>query len=117
MVTMQVLVSVIDDGQADAAGVTESATSDEMAAVDAFNDRLRTAGQLLFAQGLAAPEEAVVVDARGEAPVESPGPALPGAEYVAGFWIWDVPDLETARSLAVDASRACNRKLEVRVTG
>ena len=45
---MQFLISVIDDS-------TESATGTEMAAIDAFNDRLRAEGHWVFAGGLAAP--------------------------------------------------------------
>jgi RNA polymerase sigma-70 factor (ECF subfamily) len=41
---MQYLISVIDDGQALAAHQTESATADEMAAIDAFNERLIARG-------------------------------------------------------------------------
>jgi hypothetical protein len=33
---------------------------------------------------------------------------------VAGLWIWEAPDLDVALKLAVDGSKACNRKLEVR---
>jgi hypothetical protein len=111
---MQVLVSVIDDGQAEAAGATESATTAEMAAVDAFNERLRAAGQLVYAQGVSAPEDSAVIDARGGEPVVTSGLVGGGDEYMAGFWIWDVADLDTARDLAADASRACNRKIELR---
>ena len=42
---MQYLVSVIDD----TAGL---ATADEMAAIDAFNDRLRAEGHWVYANGL-----------------------------------------------------------------
>src|SRR6266446_3264431 len=56
---MQYLVSVIDD----TAGL---ATPDEMAAIDAFNDRLTAEGHWVFAGGLAAPSSATVIDNRGE---------------------------------------------------
>jgi hypothetical protein len=55
---MQYLVSVIDD----TAGL---ATTDEMAAIDAFNDRLMAQGHWVFAAGLAAPSTATVIDNRG----------------------------------------------------
>ena len=45
---MQYLVSVIDD----TAGL---ATPDEMAAIDAFNDRLQAEGHWVFAGGLGGP--------------------------------------------------------------
>ena len=57
---MQYLVSVIFDK----AGL---ATPDEMAAIDAFNDRLVAEGHWVFAGGLAAPSTATVIDNRGGA--------------------------------------------------
>jgi len=48
---MQYLVSVIDDE----AGL---ATPDEMAAIDAFNHRLKAEGHWVFAGGLVAPSSA-----------------------------------------------------------
>ena len=54
---MQYLVSVIDD----TAGL---ATPDEMAAINAFNDRLEAEGHWVFAGGLGSPSTATVVDNR-----------------------------------------------------
>ena len=51
---MRYLVSVI----ADAAG---AATSSEMAASDAFNDRLLAGGHWVFADGLGSPSTATVI--------------------------------------------------------
>ena len=42
------------------------------------------------------------------------GPFLESKEYIVGFWIMEAPDLDVALKLAVEASRACNRKVEVR---
>ncbi len=56
---MQYLVSVIDNNSG-------SATPAEMAAIDAFNDRLRAEGHWVFAGGLTAPSTATVIDNRGE---------------------------------------------------
>ena len=111
---MQYLFSVIDDGQAEAAGQTASATSEEMAAIDSFNDALRSGGHLVFAQGLAAPATATVVDNRGEEPIFTDGPFLESKEFLAGFWIVEAADLDVALRLASEGSKACNRKLEVR---
>jgi hypothetical protein len=111
---MQFLVSVIDDGQADAANMTASATAAEAAAIDVFNERLVAAGQWVFGAGLAAPEAATVVDSRGSEIVITDGPFVETKEYVAGLWIWEAPDLDVALKLAEDGSMACNRKLEVR---
>jgi hypothetical protein len=104
---MQYLVSVIDD----TAGL---ATPDEMAAIDAFNDRLKEEGHWVFAGGLAAPSAATVIDNRDGEPMFTDGPFLESKEYLAGFWIIDAPDLDVALKLATAGSKACNRKIEVR---
>jgi hypothetical protein len=104
---MQYLVSVIDD----TAGL---ATPDEMAAIDAFNDRLMAEGHWVFAGGLAAPSSATVIDNRGEEAMFTDGPFLESKEYLAGFWIMEAPDLDVALKLAAEGSKHCNRKVEVR---
>ena len=104
---MQYLVSVIDD----TAGV---ATPSEMAAIDAFNERLQAAGHWVFAGGLGAPSTATVIDSRGGEAVVTDGPFLESKEYLAGFWIIAAPDLDVALTLAAEGSKACHRKVEVR---
>ena len=104
---MQYLVSVIDD----TAGL---ATDTEMAAIDAFNDRLKAEGYWVFAGGLGSPDPATVVDNRGDEAVLTDGPFLESKEYLAGFWIIEAPDLDVALRLAAEGSKACNRKIEVR---
>ena len=104
---MQYLVSVIDD----TAGL---ATPSEMAAIDAFNDRLVAEGHWVFAGGLGSPSTATVIDSRGGEAVFTDGPFLESKEHVAGFWIIEAADLDVALKLAEDASKACNRKIEVR---
>ena len=104
---MQYLVSVIDDN----AGL---ATPDEDAAIDVFNERLKTEGHWVFAGGLGAPISATVIDNRGEEPIFTDGPFVESKEYLAGFWIIEAPDLDMALKLAAEGSKACNRKIEVR---
>ena len=104
---MQYLVSVIDD-------TTGSATPAEMAAIDAFNDRLVAEGHWVFAGGLASPSTATVIDNRGGEAVFTDGPFVESKEYLAGFWILKAPDLDVALKLAAEGSRHCNRKVEVR---
>jgi len=111
---MQYLISVIDDGEAEAAGRTESATQAEMAAVTAFNKRIQADGHWVFAGGLAAPEVSTVVDNRSPETQLSVGPVNTGQTFVAGIWVWEAADLDEALRLATEASKACNRKLEVR---
>ncbi|GAA5030449.1 YciI family protein [Actinopolymorpha pittospori] len=104
---MQYLVSVIDDK----AG---SATPDEMTAVKAFNDRVRAEGHWVFAGGLADPSSATVIDNRGGEAVFTDGPFVETKEYLAGFWIFEAPDLDVALKLAAEGSKHCNRRVEVR---
>lgn len=104
---MQYLVSVMADG-------TEVAKPGEMAAIGAFNERLRAQGHWVFADGLAEPSSATVVDGRGEQPVFSDGPFLESKEFLAGFWVIEAPDLDVALRLAAEGSKLCNRRLEVR---
>jgi hypothetical protein len=104
---MQYLVSVIDDK-------VDPGSDDRMPFIDAFNERLIADGYWVFAGGLADPDTATLIDNRGEKPVLSDGPFVESKEYLAGLWIWDVPDLDVALALATEASQACDRKIEVR---
>ena len=104
---MRYLVSVINDSD-------DLATPDEMAAIDAFNDRLEAEGHWVFAGGLGSPIPATVIDNRGEEALVTDGPFLESKEYIVGFWIIEAPDLDVALKLAAEGSKACNRKLEVR---
>lgn len=111
---MQYLVSVIDDGQAEAAGRDESATAAEQAAIDVFNDKLHKEGYWVFAGGLGGGDSATTVDSRSGETIVSDGPFVETKEYLAGFWIMEIPDLDVALKLAAEASVACNRKIELR---
>ena len=113
---MQYLVSVIDDRtlRSDTELTTGTATQDEEAAIDTFNDRLRAEGYWVFAGGLGFPSTATVIDNRGGEALFTDGPFLESKEYLAGFWIIEAPDLDVALKLAAEGSQACNRKVEVR---
>jgi hypothetical protein len=104
---MQYFLSVIADG-------AELATPGEDAAIDAFNDRLRAKSYWVYANGLAEPSTATVIDGRGAEPVFTDGPFLESKEFLAGFWIIEAPNLDVALKLAAEGSKACNRKLELR---
>lgn len=104
---MYYLVNVLDDA-------SSSNPEDERAAVDAFNDELQAKGYRVFAAGLTAPDEATVIDNRSGHPMVTDGPFLESNEHVAGLWIWEVPDEAVALDLAQQASRACNRRIELR---
>ena len=104
---MQYLLSVIHDS-------ADLATSEEMAAIDVFNEQLKADGHWVFAGGLGGPDSATVVDNRGGESMVTDGPFVETKEYLAGFWILDAPDLDVAMELATEGSKACNRKIEVR---
>jgi hypothetical protein len=104
---MQYMVSVIDDK-------TNSATPDEMTAINAFNDRVKAEGHWVFAGGLNSPATATVIDNRGGDALFTDGPFVETKEYLAGFWVFEAPDLDVALKLAAEGSKACNRRVEVR---
>lgn len=104
---MQYLISVLDTD-------TGPATSSEMAAIDAFNERMQAEGSWVFAGGLGAPSTATVIDNRGAETLVTDGPFVESKEYMAGFWIIEAPDLDAALGLATEGSKHCNRRVEVR---
>ena len=104
---MQVLIAVIDDA-------TGTATDAEMTAISAFNRRLADEGRRILACGLAAPADAVVIDGRGDAQSITPGPLHETREYMSGLWVIEADSLAHAHELAIEASHACNRRVEVR---
>lgn len=104
---MQYLISVIDDKD-------NPGSTDRRPAISDFNERLIAEGYWVFAGGLADSSTATVIDNRGEQPVFTDGPFLESKEYIAGVWVWEVPDQDMALALAAEASQVCDRKLEVR---
>lgn len=80
----------------------------------AFNERLERDGYFVFADGLAPPFTATVVDGRGENPVVTDGPYLEAKEHLGGFWVIEAEDLDRAIELAAEGSAACRGKVEVR---
>ncbi len=101
------LISVLDDS-------SDSATDEEMAAIDTFNEQLRADGHWVFAGGLTSPSAATVVDGRDGEAVFTDGPYLESKEYLAGFWIIEARDLDVALRLASLGSKRCNRRVELR---
>ena len=91
-----------------------SAERQEQAWADtgAFNQRMREQGALVYANGIEG--DSLVIDARGESVAASVGPYVPGPRRLAGFWILEAPDAETAREWAIEASGACNEPVELR---
>jgi hypothetical protein len=94
------------------------ATDEEMqaafAATGVFNDKLKEAGSWVFAGGLHPIESATTVDGRGTKTVVTDGPFSESKEYLGGFWVIEVPDLDAALKLAAEGSKACGAAVEVR---
>lgn len=93
---------------------SRSADGDEIAAIDAFNAELRAAGEFVLAFGLAAPSHATVIDNRSDAGIEHAGSIFHSDEFFSGMWIIDVDSSAVARTRAMQASLACNRRVELR---
>ena len=104
---MRFLISVIDD-------LSGSGTPEEMVAIDAFNDQLQADGRFIFGCGVSDPSAASVIDNRKGAGIETGKPLFASPDNVSGFWLIHAEDLETARKLAFEGSKACNRKVELR---
>jgi hypothetical protein len=83
-------------------------------AVDAYNRKAQDAGIWVFAGGLESGELATVVDNTGAKPIVTDGPYLETKEWLGGFWVFELPDLDAALQWATEASKACQGKVEVR---
>lgn len=89
-----VLVKATDDSEKGTASPEWMA--EMMEAMGKFNDELRNAGVLLMAEGLKPTSEAkrVAFDGSGRTVID--GPFTETKELIAGFWIWDVKDMDEA---------------------
>jgi hypothetical protein len=104
---MKFIINVIDD-------LSNSGTPAEMNEINKFNDQLRVNGQFIFAGGLAAPENADVIDNRSDANLSTGKPLFEANENFSGFWLIEAENIDGARKLAFAGSKACNRKVELR---
>ena len=104
---MKFIINVIDD-------LSNSGTPAEMNEINKFNDQLRVTGQFVFAGGLAAPENADVIDNRNDANLSTGKPLFEANENFSGFWLIEAENIDVARELAFAGSKACNRKVELR---
>lgn len=82
--------------------------------VDAVNDELQRAGVWVFAGGLHPPDTATVVQLRDGEVLTTDGPFAETKEHIGGFWIIQVPDLDSALAWAAKATKACRAPVEVR---
>ena len=104
---MRFIIFVIDDQ-------TDKAGSDEMAAIDAFNQSLQDNGHWIAAAGINHGAAATILDNRDGAGLVQAGSLYDSAEHCSGFWLIEAADREQALELAAAGSKACNRKVELR---
>jgi hypothetical protein len=106
-------------------GVVNWSPTDFKAMVDfmrKFSKDLKEAGELVGAEGLAAPNQAKLVRAgKGGAPEITDGPFAESKEFLAGYWIVDVDSPARAYEIAAHAStspgpggKPMNMAIEVR---
>jgi len=104
---MRFVIFVIDSA-------SNSATGNEMQAIDAFNSRLSAGNHLILAAGIAEPNRATLIDNRIGAGIEANGSLFTAPEHYSGFWIINAESEEQAKAFAREGSTACNRKVELR---
>ncbi len=71
-------------------------TSEMMAAMGRFNDALRDAGVLVTAEGLKPSSQGKRIAFDGPQRRVIDGPFAETRELVAGFWLWEVRDMDEA---------------------
>jgi hypothetical protein len=71
-----------------------------------FAQKLRAAGELAAAEGLAGPDQAKLVRAGKDGKPVTDGVFPESKEFLAGYWIVDVDSAERAYEIAGEASAA-----------
>jgi hypothetical protein len=108
----QYLIAVYDQPDTRSRSIEEMQPIYE--AVGAVNQEVMAAGVWVFGGGLADQTATTVIDARGDDVTVTDGPYLETKEYIGGFWVIDVPDLDVALTWARKMGVACGQPLEVR---
>ena len=93
---MRVMVLVKATEDSEKGFLPTASTTAMMEAMGRFNDELRNAGILLMADGLKPTSQAkrVAFDGLGRRVID--GPFAETRELVAGFWLWEVKDMDEA---------------------
>ena len=104
---MKFIIFVID-------GPGNPASANEIQRIDAFNEKLRQNKNWITAAGIRGPESSVLIDNREGAGNSQPASLFNLSEYYSGFWIIEGDSEQVAKELALEASWACNRKVELR---
>ena len=104
---MRFLLSVIDSA-------SRTGSTDEMAAIDIFNEKLQNNGHWITAAGIRPGSVATLIDNRDNKGEVTAGSLFDAPEYYSGFWIIEAASDEEAHQLALEGSLCCNRKVELR---
>ncbi len=104
---MKFLILVIDD-------LSMSGNAEEMAQIDKFNAKLEADGYWITAAGLVDPKQSLLIDNRDGLGQIFEQSLFSAKEHYSGFWLISAPSQDAARKLALDGSKACNRKVELR---
>jgi hypothetical protein len=95
-------------------GPGNPADANEMANIDAFNESLQKNENWVTAAGIAGSDKATFIDNRNGKNEVIQKSLQPGPEYYSGFWIIEAETDSEAHELALQGSKACNRKVELR---
>ena len=97
---MRVMVLVKATADSERGVMPDDWTRDMLQAMGRFNEELRQAGVLLAAEGLkpSSCAKRVAFDGPGRRVIDGPFPHT--GELVAGYWIWQVRDMDEAVSWA-----------------
>jgi hypothetical protein len=93
---VMVMVKATEDSEREFA--PGGASVEAMAAMDRFNDELEAAGIRVMAAGLKPSRHGRRIAFDGASRTLSDGPFAPADALVAGFWLWDVKDMDEAVS-------------------
>lgn len=93
---MRVMEPVKATADSEAEFAPGGASAEAMAAMDRFNDELEAAGVRIMAAGLKPSRTASRVSFDGADRQVERGPFAPAHELVAGFWLWEVRDMDEA---------------------
>ncbi|MBE0656103.1 MAG: YciI family protein [Bryobacteraceae bacterium] len=91
---VMVLVKATEDSEKGFVPTPEA--MEMMQAMDRFNDELRSAGILLAADGLTPSSQGKRVAFDGPSRTVIDGPFAATRELVAGFWLWEVKNMDEA---------------------
>ena len=104
---MRFLIEVLDKS-------SNSATELEMVEIGNLNDSLKENGNWIMACGIDSVSRSLLIDNRNDLSLISSETHSSSSEYVSGFWLIEVANDDQALRIAKSASKACNRRVELR---